>query len=82
MAGPTTAWSEQIPTDVRLDRLFGELKQAENELEARRLAAQIDSLWRSASGETAELLLSRADEAIADEDFALNRFSEYFMEKV
>lgn len=63
--------AEEIPLSDRLDRLFSELQSSQSELEARRIAGQIDDLWRGARGETARLLLSRADEAIADEDFTL-----------
>lgn len=67
----TSAFSADTSPDQRLDRLFDQLKTAETEFEARQAANQIDNLWRSASGETAKLLLSRADDAIADQDFPL-----------
>lgn len=70
MAGASVS-AEEIPLSDRLDRLFSELQSSQSELEARRIAGQIDDLWRGARGETARLLLSRADEAIADEDFTL-----------
>ncbi len=66
-----SGFAKEMPLSDRLDRLFSELQSSQSELEARRLAGQIDDLWRGARGETARLLLSRADDAIADEDFAL-----------
>lgn len=72
MSGFSSAsFAEGIPLSDRLDRLFTELQSSENEMEAKRIAAQIDNLWRGARGETARLLLTRADDAIADEDFPL-----------
>lgn len=65
------SFAEGIPLSDRLDRLFTELQSSESEMEAKRIAAQIDNLWRGARGETARLLLTRADDAIADEDFPL-----------
>lgn len=65
------SFAEEVPLTDRLDRLFTELQSSESELEAKRVAAQIDNLWRGSHGETARLLLSRADDAIADEDFSL-----------
>lgn len=65
------AYAEQLSQEKRLDRLFTELQESETEMDARRAANQIDSLWRGARGETAELLLSRADDAISDQDYPL-----------
>lgn len=67
----TSVFSADTSAEQRLDRLFDQLKNAQTELEARQAANQIDNLWRNAFGETAKLLLSRADDAIADEDFPL-----------
>lgn len=67
----TSALAADLAHEKRLDRLFTQLQNAQSEIEARQAANQIDSLWRGASGETAQLLLSRADDAIADEDFPL-----------
>nr|WP_306268266.1 tetratricopeptide repeat protein [Pararhizobium sp. IMCC3301] len=67
----SSGFGKEIPLSDRLDRLFSELQSSQSELEARHLAGQIDDLWRGARGETARLLLSRADDAIADDDFAL-----------
>ncbi|MEP0519383.1 MAG: tetratricopeptide repeat protein [Hyphomicrobiales bacterium] len=67
----TSAFSADTSSEQRLDRLFTQLKNSETEFEARQAANQIDNLWRNAFGETAKLLLSRADDAIADQDFPL-----------
>lgn len=67
----TSVFSADVSEENRLDRLFAQLKNAETEIEARQAANQIDILWRNAFGETAHLLLSRADDAIADQDFSL-----------
>ncbi len=66
-----SSFAEEVPLSDRLDRLFTELQSSESEMEAKRFAAHIDNLWRGARGETARLLLTRADDAIADEDFPL-----------
>ncbi|PCJ90293.1 MAG: hypothetical protein COA52_10660 [Hyphomicrobiales bacterium] len=68
---PSIASAKSIADDPRLERLFEELKTAESPLEADRLSGQIDEIWRSAKGETAELLLSRADDAIGNKDYSL-----------
>lgn len=70
MSATSAVFADTSPAQ-RLDRLFDQLKNAQTEFEARQTANQIDILWRGAFGETAKLLLSRADDAIADEDFPL-----------
>ncbi len=70
-SNPLLLHAKSIVDDPRLERLFEELKTAETPFEADRLSGQIDDIWRSAKGETAKLLLSRADEAIDQKDYPL-----------
>lgn len=71
IASGVASFAEELPLSDRLDRLFAELQTSENEIAAKRIASQIDNLWRGARGETARLLLNRADDAISDENFSL-----------
>ncbi|MFM8700853.1 MAG: tetratricopeptide repeat protein [Hyphomicrobiales bacterium] len=54
-----------------LDALFERLKTAETGPEGARIASEIQRLWSQSGSDTADLLMERADEAIAEEDFPL-----------
>ncbi len=54
-----------------LDTLFETLKTAKTRPEAARIAREIQRIWSQSGSDTADLLMERADEAIAEEEFPL-----------
>jgi tetratricopeptide (TPR) repeat protein len=56
--------------DARLDMLFGQLKRAGNEADAKIIADQIWAEWRDSGGATVDLLMQWAGEATKKKDYA------------
>jgi len=63
-----TYWLQRSP---ELDTLFETLKTAKTRPEAARIAREIQRIWSQSGSDTADLLMERADEAIAEEEFPL-----------
>jgi len=68
--------------DTALDALFGEIAQAENDMDARVISNQMWELWTDAPDEAAQALLDRAMQARSSYDFlgaleALDRLVAY-----
>lgn len=54
-----------------LDVLFETLKTAKTRPEAARIAGEIQRIWSQSGSDTSDLLMERAEEAIANEEFPL-----------
>jgi tetratricopeptide (TPR) repeat protein len=68
----TTIESKREPRrSVSLDDLFERLAKAEDENEAKGIAALIERRWERSGSDTADLLMSRANEAAAKKDYPL-----------
>jgi tetratricopeptide (TPR) repeat protein len=55
----------------RLNDLFARLAKAQDAAEANGIGSQIERIWRQSGSDTTDLLLERADKAIADKKFDL-----------
>lgn len=56
-------------SDPRLERLFNQLAAVRTQPEAGLLVAQIDTIWSQSGSDTVDLLLSRAAQSQAEQDF-------------
>lgn len=57
-------------TDKRLERLFNQLAAVRSGAEAAALEAQIESAWLKSGSDTIDVLMSRAEAAMAGQDIA------------
>ncbi|WP_112664579.1 tetratricopeptide repeat protein [Microvirga flavescens] len=62
---------QQARRPITLDSLFDRLAKAQDEDEAKGIAAQIEKRWERSGSDTADLLLSRANEAVEAKDYPL-----------
>jgi tetratricopeptide (TPR) repeat protein len=56
-----------------LDELFDRLGKAQDDLEAKGIAGAIDRVWMRSGSDTADLLMSRATQAIQSKDWPLSQ---------
>jgi tetratricopeptide (TPR) repeat protein len=64
-----TAPARADQSDPRLERLFNQLAAVRTPPEAAVLVAQIDAIWSQSGSDTVDLLLSRAAQSEAEQDF-------------
>jgi tetratricopeptide (TPR) repeat protein len=72
--GASTKPEGEKPSTVKpaqLDELFARLAAAKDETEANGVASLIERRWARSGSDTADLLMSRANEALKDKDAAL-----------
>lgn len=63
--------SEPVSSEMLLDRLFGQLRKAENESVAKVVEKAIWSLWSQSTSPTANALLGQASKAMAASNFRM-----------
>lgn len=68
---PETAPEPALTANARMDRLFQRLREAENAAAAKLVAADIERALERSGSATADLLYTRAKEAMAAKDFDL-----------
>lgn len=60
--------SRPVSIEERLERRLSDLAEAASEQEGEVIAEEVRSLWRQSGGATAQLLLDRAERALAEND--------------
>jgi Tfp pilus assembly protein PilF len=68
-----TVLEGEAAVEARLDGLFAKLAAAETEEDAAFIAEEIEAIWADSHSPTAEVLIERAEEAMAAEEPALAR---------